>query len=346
MGFQVTGHRSKPTVYTGQHLFGINRKAEECGREYTADEEDFGCEDTYKAGRLYDYKRKRTTADESGHHSEGDSATVLSSEDGQRENTDGSGKKGWQFLQAVQKKKKLNLAPSPIELSGMCIDLYVSSIEILQYFVPWKYRFIALAQKEPRIRENILENSKTIVDLKTNNWKFEDIGKHVYNHNTSFPRYPCWFSCNGNVELEYYNLCTSTMLYVTFIIQNNVCAPNSYFFSQDVSANINNAFNYIHWVKDFLDNTHGSKKHVLAFYGPPSVGKTRIFTKPLLSYMRSNCILGPPGRNPDFYFSLIVGKRCVLLEEFTLCNLEAEQLLTWFGGTAIEVPVKHKNNKK
>ena len=228
----------------------------------------------------------------------------------------------------------------------MCIDLYVSSIEILQYFVPWKYRFIALAQKEPRIRENILENSKTIVDLKTNNWKFEDIGRHVYTHNTSFPEHPCWFSCNGNVELEYYNLCTSAMLYVTFIIQNNVCAPNSHFFSQEVSANINNAFNYIQWVKDFLDMTHGSKKHVLAFYGPPSVGKTRIFTKPLLSYLRSNCILGPPGRNPDFYFSPIVGKRCVLLEEFTLCNLEAEQLLTWFGGTAIEVPVKHKNNKK
>ena len=293
MGFQITRPGSKPTVHTGQHLFRARREAAECGRESTLDAEDIGCEDTYKTGGFHYCKRKGTAPNEPGYNSESDTGSVLSGENGPRENQDGPGKKGWTFLQSLQAKEKLNMAPTPIELAGMCTDLYVSSIEILHYFMPWKYRFIALAQKEPRIRENILENAKTIVDLNTNNWKFEQIGRHVYNHNTSYPEYPCYFACNGNVDTDYYNLCTSVMLYVTFIIQNNVCSPTSHFFSQDVSANVNNAYNYINWVKDFLDNTHGSKKHVLAFYGPPSVGKTRIFTKPLLSFMRSNCILGP-----------------------------------------------------
>ena len=200
---------------------------------------------TYQAGGFHHRKRKRTRANEPGYNTESDSGSILSCENGSRENQDGPRKKGWAFLQSLQAKEKLNIAPTPIELVGMFTDLYVSSIEILHYFVPWKYRFIALAQKEPRIRENILENAKTIVDLNTNNWKFEQIGKHVYDHNITYPEYPCWFACNGNVGTDYYNLCTSTMLYVTFIIQNNVCAPTSYFFSQDVSANINNAFNYI-----------------------------------------------------------------------------------------------------
>ena len=53
-----------------------------------------------------------------------------------------------------------------------------------------------------------------------------------------------------------HNLCTSLMIYMTFVIQNNLCAPMSNNFNGEVAANVNNAFNYIHWVKDFLDNTH------------------------------------------------------------------------------------------
>ena len=346
MAFQIAGVGSKPTVYTGKHLFRTGGEAAERGRNTATDEENIGCETTYTSTGFYDNKRKRTASHESGHHTEDSAGSVFSSKTGSHQDEDRSTKPGWSFLQSIQAKEKLNVAPTALELSDMCTDLYVSSIEMLQYFLPWKYRFIALAQKEPRLRENILENARTIVDLNTNNWNFEKIGRHVFKHNTTFPEYPCWFSCNGNVSNDYYNLCTSLMIYMTFVIQNNLCAPICNNFNGEVGANVSNAYNYIHWVKDFLDNTHNSKKHVLAFYRPPSVGKTRIFTKPLLSFMRSNCILGPPGRNPDFYFSLIVGKRCVLLEEFTLCNLEPEQLLTWFGATAIEVPVKHKKNKK
>ena len=136
------------------------------------------------------------------------------------------------------------------------------------------------------------------------------------------------------------------MLYITSIAQNNITPPKLDYCNALVPTNISNAFNYIFWTRDYLNSKHDSKKHVLAFYGPQSVGKTRIFCKPLLSFMRSNCILGPPGKNPDFYFSPIVNKKAVLLEEFVLGQLQAEQLLTWFGGTSIEVPVKHKNNKK
>ena len=169
MAFQIAGVGSKPTVYTRQHLFRNRGEAAECGGNATINEENPGCEDTYRSAGLHNYKRKRPTSNESRHHPEDSSGTIFSSETGSQQDEDGPAKPGWQFLQSLQAKEKLNVAQTALELSGMCTDLYVSSIEMLQYFVPWKYRFIALAQKEPRLRENVLENAKTIVDLNINN---------------------------------------------------------------------------------------------------------------------------------------------------------------------------------
>ena len=252
------------------------------------------------------------------------------------------------FKRAIQLQKKTTIlmAPTPLELASVSVELYVSSIETLENFLPWQQKFIKLALKEQRQRENVFQSAEVIVDLQTKNWSFDDIGFHVFKHNTLFPNNPSWFGSSGNPTNDYYNLCTSTMLYITSIAQNNVTPPKLDYCNALVPTNISNAYNYIFWTRDFLNSKHDSKKHVLAFYGPPSVGKTRIFCKSLLSFMRSNCILGPPGKNPDFYFSPIVNKKAVLLEEFVLGQLQAEQLLTWFGGTSIEVPVKHKNNKK
>ena len=232
MAFQIARPGSKPTIYTGEHLFRTRGEATERGGDAAIDEENTGCEDTYRSSGLHNYKRKRPTDDEPGHHSEGGTGTIFTSETRSQQDEDRPTKSGWQFLQSLQAKEKLNVAPTAIELSGMCTDLYVSSIEMLHYFVPWKYRFIALAQKEPRIGENILENSKTIVDLNTNNWNFEKIGRHVYEH--SFPEYPCWFACSGNVTNDYYNLCTSLMIYMTFVMQNNLCSPVSNNFNGEV----------------------------------------------------------------------------------------------------------------
>ena len=205
MAFQIAGVGSKPTVYTGEHLFRTRGTTTERGGDATFNEEDIGCESTYQSTGLYNHKRKRPASNESGHHPEDSRGSVFSSQAGSQQDEDGPAKPGWQFLQQIQVKEKLNVAPTALELSGMCTDLYVSSIEMLQYFLPWKYRFIALAQKEPRLRENILENARTIVDLNTNNWNFDRIRKHVFIHNTSFPDHPCWFSCNGNVGNDYYN---------------------------------------------------------------------------------------------------------------------------------------------
>ena len=68
----------------------------------------------------------------------------------------------------------------------------------------------------------------------------------------------------------------NNVVYYYSIAQNNLTPPKSDYCEILVPTNITNAYNYVMWTREFLNLEHQSKKHVLAFYGHPSVGKTRI----------------------------------------------------------------------
>jgi hypothetical protein len=151
------------------------------------------------------------------------------------------------------------------------------------------------------------------------------------------------------VGSKYFDLCTSVCLYITFAAQNNLAREFSEdsIFKETYRTGHQQAFDFIQFIAKFLGGNHKQKNNVLAFYGPHSTGKTKIFTLPLLSFMKSNGVINLPSQGDNkFYLSGCLNKSCVLFEEFALVGLSSETFLTWFGGEGINVEVKHNNAQR
>ena len=186
--FQIASQGSNPVVHTGYDLFPSTTVDEESRKPETYQEEVAGCSASYSKGGLHQI-RKRKGAMEPGLDGTDADTNDHSTEDESEQSADEE--RRTLLRRALQQKKKpILLAPTPLELSSLAIELYVTSIEILEYFKYWQQKFIKLALKEQRLRENIFQSSEVIVDLETKKWQFEDIGRHVFKHNNYFPSEP------------------------------------------------------------------------------------------------------------------------------------------------------------
>ena len=211
--FQIASQGSNPIIHTGYHLFPSADIHEKSGEFQTDPEEADGCTTSYTKERIYPI-RARSRGMEPGL----DGSTVntndhaIETQPGQ----DSAETRRSLLRRALQQKETTVLiAPTALELASLSVELYVTSIEILENFKHWQKKIIKLALKDQRLRENIFHSTEVIVDLETKYWKFEQIGRHVFQHNFLFPNHPCWFGSSGTPMKDYYNLCTSTMLYIT-----------------------------------------------------------------------------------------------------------------------------------
>ena len=166
--FKISPPRSTPIVHAGYHLFSPSTLHEELGESETDPETALGCTATYSKGGIHPV-RKRTGAMELGMDGAeadagdiGNEAQSEQSADEERRST---------FVRALQQKKTtILMAPTPLEMASLSVELYVSSIETLENFKPWQSKFIKLALKEQRQRENVFQSAEVIVDLQTKNW--------------------------------------------------------------------------------------------------------------------------------------------------------------------------------
>ena len=259
--FKIAPPGSTPVVHSGYNLFSSSTVDEELRKSEADTEETTGCTAAHPKGGIHQI-RKRPGTVELG--LDGASSNQIHHGNETQPEQDPVEERRATFVRALQEKKSaILMAPTPLQLASLCIELYVSSIETLENFKPWTSKFIKLALKDQRHRESVFQSTEVIVDLQTKNWTFEDIGMNVFAHNNFFPNNPVWFSSSGTPIDDFYNLCTSTMLYITSVAQNNLIPPKLDYCQALVPTNISNAYNYIFWTQDFLNLKHESKKMFL-----------------------------------------------------------------------------------
>ena len=204
--FKIAPQGSITVVNTGYNLFPSTTLNEKPGEPEADQEEAVGCAAAHSKGGVYPL-RKWSGAMEQGLDGANVNADDQPNETQPEPNADQERRATLQRA-LQQKKTAVLIAPTPLEMASLAVELYVTSIEILENFKPWQHKFIKLALKEQRHRENVFQSTEVIVDLQTKNWTFDEIGRHVFLHNTLFPNMPCWFASSGICPLK------NTIIYV------------------------------------------------------------------------------------------------------------------------------------
>ena len=132
--FKISPPRSTPVVHAGYHLFSPATLNEECGESETDPEAAIGCAAAHPKGGIHQIRKRKGTmelgldgadADENYNRNEAESEQGANEE------------RRSEFVRALQQKKTAVLmAPTPLEMASLSVELYVSSIETLENFKP------------------------------------------------------------------------------------------------------------------------------------------------------------------------------------------------------------------
>ena len=166
--FKIAPPRSTPIIHSGYNLFSSSTLYKESGEYEVDSEEAIGCATAHSKGGIYPF-RKRSGAVEFGLDGAEADRNDYTDEIESNQNNDEERRSTFRRAIQLQKKTAILMAPTPIELASVSVELYVSSIETLENFVPWQQKFIKLALKEQRQRENVFQSAEVIVDLQTKN---------------------------------------------------------------------------------------------------------------------------------------------------------------------------------